>query len=142
MKIIAYLLFASFMLPAAKWQSDFNEAQKTAVASNRHILLYFSGSDWCGPCIRLRKEIFDSEIFRDFADSSLVLVNADFPRSIKNKQDKLQVKQNDLLADRYNPKGKFPYTLLLDARGNIIKDWEGFPQISPSAFVNQVKAKL
>lgn len=130
------------MLPAAKWQSDFNEAQKTAVASNRHILLYFSGSDWCGPCIRLRKEIFDSEIFRDFADSSLVLVNADFPRSIKNKQDKLQVKQNDLLADRYNPKGKFPYTLLLDARGNIIKDWEGFPQISPSAFVNQVKAKL
>ena len=142
MKIIAYLLFAFFMLPVAKWQSDFNEAQKTAVASNRHILLYFSGSDWCGPCIRLRKEIFDTEIFQDFADSSLVLVNADFPRSIKNKQDKLQVKQNDLLADRYNPKGKFPYTLLLDARGNIIKDWEGFPQISPSAFVNQVKAKL
>lgn len=142
MKIIAYFLFASLMLPASKWQYDFNEAQKTAIASNRHILLYFSGSDWCGPCIRLRKEIFDSEIFQAFADSSLVLVNADFPRSLKNKQDKQQVKQNDLLADRYNPKGKFPYTLLLDARGNIIKDWEGFPQISPSAFVNQVKAKL
>ncbi|MFX5526316.1 thioredoxin family protein, partial [Acinetobacter baumannii] len=82
--------------------------------------------DWCAPCIRMHKDIFDSEIFQQYAQSKLILVRADFPRSKKNQLAKEQQKQNDQLADKYNPNGIFPYTLLLDENGKILKSWEGY----------------
>ena len=142
MKMMTFLLFPLFLMSPGGWRSDFKEAQSEAIKTKRHILLNFSGSDWCGPCIRLRKDIFDSQQFMNFADSNLVLVNADFPRSAKNKQDKELVKQNEALADRFNPKGLFPFTLLLDAQGNILKEWEGFPQESAAAFTSEIKSIL
>jgi thioredoxin-related protein len=105
-----------------------------------YLLLNFSGSDWCGPCIRLHKEIFDSEVFTKYADENLVLVNADFPRLKKNMLSKEQQKQNDALADKYNTDGAFPLTLLLDADGKVIKKWDGFPSETAAEFTNDVKA--
>lgn len=122
-----------------KWEPDFSKAKQTASEKHELILLNFSGSDWCGPCMRLKKEIFESEVFSKFADSSLVLVNADFPRNKKNQLDKEITKQNDALADKYNPDGKFPYTLLLDPQGNILKTWDGLPSEKAADFTNEVK---
>jgi len=116
------------------------EAQQVAKKEHRHILLNFSGSDWCGPCILLRKEIFDDTAFSKMADSALVLVNADFPRMKKKQLSKEQQQLNDRLADQYNPQGKFPLTLLLTADGKVLKLWDGYPAIKPSAFSSQVKA--
>jgi thiol-disulfide isomerase/thioredoxin len=106
------------------------------------MLLNFSGSDWCGPCIRLRKLVFESRVFISYADSNLVLINADFPRLKKNKLSKEQQKKNDRIADKYNPKGIFPYTALLDADGKIIRIWEGNPDLSPEQFTRQLKAAV
>src|ERR1700709_1173407 len=124
MKVVALMFLLFFAIPAPGWLTDFSEAQK--IASNRHqlILLNFSGSDWCGPCIRLKKEIFESEAFSKMADTLLVLYNADFPRNKKNQLDKITGKKNNELADKYNPEGKFPLTLLLDANGKIIKTFD------------------
>lgn len=122
-----------------EWQPDFENAKKIAKEKHRIILLNFSGSDWCGPCIRMRKEILENEAFSKMADSSLVLVNADFPRNKKNQPDKIIKKQNESLADRYNPEGKFPFTLLLDADGKIIRSWDGFPPESVTQFVAEIK---
>ena len=91
-------------------------------------MLNFSGSDWCVPCINLRREIFESTSFKEFADNNLVLLNADFPRLKKNQLSKDQQKKNDQLADKYNPQGHFPYTLLLDAEGKVINAWDGLPK--------------
>jgi thioredoxin-related protein len=102
--------------------------------------LNFSGSDWCSPCIRLKREIFESETFKKFADSSLVLVNADFPRLKKNQLAKDQVAKNESLAGEYNREGKFPFTLLLDEEGKIIKSWEGVPNYTPSQWINTIKS--
>ncbi|MEP7111455.1 MAG: thioredoxin family protein [Ferruginibacter sp.] len=140
MKIVAFLLFAFSVIPAPGWVTRFDEAQTTANDKHRLILLNFSGSDWCGPCIRLKKEIFESSLFEDFAASNLVLLNADFPRSNKNKLSKEQVKQNEVLADKYNSKGRFPLTLLLNADGNILKEWDGLPGTGPDGFVQQLKS--
>ena len=60
------------------------------------------------------------------ADTSLVMVNADFPRNKKNLLDAETRKQNDALADKYNPEGKFPFTLLLDADGKVLKHGRGY----------------
>jgi thioredoxin-related protein len=87
----------------------------------------------------LEKEIFESEDFKQYANGRLVLVNADFPRLRKHQLSPAQQKKNDALAEKYNPNGIFPSTLLLDEEGHILKTWEGFPPVSPSEFVNQVK---
>jgi len=121
------------------WHSNMQEAKEIAKKDHKHILLNFSGSDWCGPCIRLRKEIFDNTIFLAMADTTLVLVDADFPRLKKNQLSKEQQRQNDGLADKYNAQGKFPLTLLLDAEGKVLQQWEGFPEVKPEEFSLQVK---
>jgi len=109
------------------WVADINKAKQAAAAEHKFILLNFSGSDWCGPCIRLHKEIFESDTFAAFAENNLVMVNADFPRQKKNQLSKIQQQQNDKLADKYNAAGNFPYTLLLNADGDIVRSWDGFP---------------
>src|SRR3954468_3790685 len=117
MKILTAMLLTALFLSPVKWLTNFEQAKEEASQSNKLILLSFSGSDWCGPCIRLHKEIFDSDTFTELAGKSLVLVNADFPRLKKNQLPKEQVKQNEKLAERYNTKGTFPLPLLLDAKG-------------------------
>ena len=83
------------------WHNNFEDAKQLARKEHKHILLNFSGSDWCGPCIRLHKEIFESEPFQKFAETNLVLVNADFPRLKKNQLSSSQQKINDAIADKY-----------------------------------------
>jgi thioredoxin-related protein len=137
------LLFAALCFTAMSftiWQPDFEKAKQIAAAKHQLILLNFSGSDWCGPCMRMRKEIFENEIFSKMADTSLVLVNADFPRKKKNQLDKLIKKQNEGLANKYNPGGKFPFTLLLDASGKVVKSWDGLPKENAEQFAKLVKA--
>lgn len=140
MKFLLTLLLASSITGSSLWMSNMDQAKTEATKSHKNILLNFSGSDWCGPCIRMHKEIFDSQVFEKYAEQNLVLVNADFPRLKKNQLSKEQSKQNDALADKYNPGGKFPYTVLLDANGKVLKSWEGFPNTTPENFTNDVNS--
>jgi thioredoxin-related protein len=130
------------MAQTSVWHTNMQEAKNLAEKEHRHIFLNFSGSDWCGPCILLRKEILDAPDFATLADSTLVLVNADFPRMKKNQLPKEQQALNDQLADQYNSKGQFPLTLLLTAEGRILQQWEGNPGIKPAEFAAQVKAAI
>ncbi|HEK20511.1 thioredoxin family protein [Mucilaginibacter sp.] len=134
------LVIALFWLsaPVVNWSGDFNETQKEAQRTHKYILINFSGSDWCGPCIRTRKEILETKTFEDYAAEHLLLVRADFPRQKKNQLPKDQVKRNEALADKYNPNGEFPLTLLVDENGKVVKTWEGFPNVSPEKFVAQI----
>jgi thioredoxin-related protein len=143
MKLFFALIFISiFSLPGISWLGDFKEATTAAARQHKLILINFSGSDWCGPCIRLRKEILESDAFVNYAADHLVLVRADFPRQKKNQLDKDQVKRNEALADKYNPDGKFPYTLLVDEQGKVLKEWDGFPNVSPDNFVLQINTAV
>jgi thioredoxin-related protein len=137
-------LFLSLWMMAQTpvWHTNMQEAKNLAEKEHRHILLNFSGSDWCGPCILLRKEILDAPDFATLADTTLVLVNADFPRMKKNELSKEQQVLNDRLADQYNAKGQFPLTLLLTADGKVLQQWEGNPGIKPAEFAARVKAAI
>lgn len=139
MKFFFSLIIMCFIgFPSSGWLSNIQEAKKEALRENKLILLNFSGSDWCGPCMRMRREIFESTAFTKLAATKLVLINADFPRMKKNQLTKDQQKANDQLAEQYNPKGIFPYTLLLTAEGSVLKSWEGFYQGGADEFTNQV----
>ncbi len=137
--VFAYMFLS---MNIAGWENDFEQAQKKAETEHKFILLNFSGSDWCGPCIRLTKDVFESESFATFSNENLVLVNADFPRLKKNQLPKEQQKKNDKLADKYNSQGVFPLTLLLNAKGKIIKSWEGNPGLSTEQFISQIKSSI
>jgi len=136
--IIVYI--ALLLTTGVTWLGDFNVAKIDAIKEHKRILINFSGSDWCGPCIRLRKEILETGTFDDYAKDHLVLVRADFPRQKKNQLSKEQIKLNESLADKYNAEGKFPYTLLVDENGKVLKTWDGFPNESPEQFVADVSA--
>ena len=141
MKLI--ILFLSlFPTGGVSWSGDFNAAQKHAAQEHKLIMINFSGSDWCGPCIRLRKKILESATFENYASDHLVLVRADFPRQKKNQLNKEQVKLNEALADKYNAEGKFPYTLLVDENGEVLKAWDGFPDETAEQFVAQISTKV
>ena len=137
MKLLFVALFGLFAVPAL-WMGNFSEAQKQAKVTHKQILINFSGSDWCGPCIRLRKEILESESFEQYAAANLLLVRADFPRQKKNQLSKEQIKLNESLAEVYNKDGKFPYTVLVDENGKVLKSWDGFPNESAQAFVSEI----
>mgnify|MGYP000232868317 CR=1 FL=1 len=68
---------------AIDWETDFKKASSAARDSGKYILLDFSGSDWCGWCIRLEKEVFSQDAFKDFAEKKLVCVLVDFPHAKK-----------------------------------------------------------
>jgi thioredoxin-related protein len=139
MRSFSILLIGLLLASLIGWEKDFEDAKKKAETEHKLILLNFSGSDWCGPCIRLHDEIFESTSFKDYAGNNLVLINADFPRLKKNQLSKDQQKKNEKLADKYNPEGAFPYTVLLNAEGKVIKAWDGFPNTSAEEFTRQLK---
>ncbi len=137
-KVSLFALLHVFLLFTPDWYHNLTEAQTIARREHKYILLNFSGSDWCGPCIRMKNEIFDSDAFKKMADTELVLVNADFPRNKKNQPTKEQQQINDATADKYNPLGKFPFTLLLDEKGKVLGTWEGLPKETPEIFIEDI----
>lgn len=134
-----FIAVAAVLLPL-QWETDLNTAKQKAADSHKHILLYFSGSDWCAPCIQTRKNYLDSETFGAMAEQKLVLLNADFPRRKANQLSPEQQAKNDALAEKYNPEGEFPLTLLLDHNGKVIQKWSGKPKNSVAEFTDEISS--
>lgn len=137
-KLIAIVLLL-VNIGFAQQTETFKQKLETAKTENKSVLLYFSGSDWCAPCVKFKKFIVNTPEFQTFATENLVIYNADFPRLSKNKLAKEVEKENETLADKYNSKGIFPLILLLDADGNVIKKWEEYPKETVEEFIGKLK---
>jgi len=120
---------------ATNWETDFEKALATAKASGKYMLLDFSGSDWCGWCIRLEKEVFSQDAFNDFAKENLVCVLVDFPRA-KEQTDELK-QQNLELARKYDIKG-YPTIIILSPNGEPV-GITGYLQGGPWEYVRHLK---
>lgn len=120
--IISFILFSFFGKAEnhPEWLVDFKQAQKKAADEDKYILLLFTGSDWCSPCIRLEKTLFESEAFNDYYKDKFVLLKADFPRKKRNQLPDELEKQNNELAEKYNRNGMFPMVLVLKADGEAV----------------------
>jgi len=110
-------LCATWAFAGASWETDFEAASKTAKASNRYMLLDFSGSDWCGWCIRLDKEVFSKKEFKNYAKKNLVCVLVDFPR--RKSLRKRVAEQNKKLAAKYKVRG-YPTVIVLSPGGDTV----------------------
>ncbi len=100
------------------WLTDFDKAREKARKENKYLLVDFTGSDWCGWCIRLKKEVFGEKAFQEQASKDFVLVSLDFPKKPENiqKVPLEQQRRNQELVQQYNVTG-FPTILLMDAEG-------------------------
>ncbi|SFN72944.1 Thioredoxin-like [Bizionia echini] len=121
------------------WKTNFEAAQQEALQSKKPIILVFAGTDWCSPCIKLDKQIFQSDTFKIYATENAILVRADFPRKKENALSKTLQEQNRKLADRYNPNGFFPFVLMLNAEGVVLGEL-GYEKIEPQDYVNKLQA--
>jgi len=129
-------LFAlTLSLPAAedlKWSTDYKAALTQAKAENRHVFLFFTGSDWCSWCKRLNKEILSQDAFKDYAAKNLILVELDFPRGKSQPSD--VKKQNAKLMDLYKIEG-YPTVIVLDSAGKKVGEL-GYQEGGPGPFVD------
>lgn len=112
--LLLFLLCAS-SLTAQEWESDFSQAQEKASLEQKKLLLVFSGSDWCIPCIRLEKEVWEDSVFLAYAKDNLVLYRADFPKRKKNQLTPALATAHQALAEEFNPRGYFPWVVVLGA---------------------------
>ena len=93
------------------WTHDFAAAKQQAANENKSLLMDFTGSDWCPPCIAMRKNVFTKKEFIEAASKNFILVELDFP-----KKDKELAEKNQPHAEKYQIEG-FPTVILLDSEG-------------------------
>lgn len=125
---------------AADWETDYAKALATAKSQNKRVLLDFTGSDWCGPCIELKKQVFSRPDFRAYANKNLVLVEIDYPQR-KKQSDELK-KQNEKLSKQYGIDEKgFPTVVVLDPAGKVIRELTGYDGETTAGFIAWIEGK-
>ncbi len=132
--ILFVLIINTARLSAQEWRTDWDTAKVEAEQANKKLILVFSGSDWCIPCIKLEKEIWENSSFIQYAEQHYVLFRADFPKRKKNKLPETIQQLNDRLASEYNPKGYFPLVVVLDTQGKV-KGQLGYEKLTPEAYI-------
>lgn len=120
------------------WLTDFEVAKAKAKEEQKPMLLDFTGSDWCGWCIKLDKEVFSQAAFKAYAEESLILVELDFPR--KNEQSDALKAQNQALKEKYKIRG-YPTIIVLSSEGELIER-TGYQRGGAKAYVEHIKEIL
>lgn len=137
--LVGFLATAQFGF-AAGWETDYAEALETAKSQNKRVLVDFTGSDWCGPCIQLHKRVFSRPEFIGYAEKNLVLVEIDYPQ--RKKQSDTLVKQNERLAQQYRIEEKgYPTLVLLDPAGKIVRELQGYDGETPADIIAWIEGK-
>jgi len=118
-----------------EWAGPLAAAAEQARADDRLLLLNFSGSDWCGWCIRLDEEVLSQPEFKDYADQNLVTVTLDFPR--RSPQPEAERALNQRILQHFGVRG-FPTLLLFSPDGELIGRL-GYQPGGPAAMIRAIE---
>ena len=136
--------FVALSAHGAEWQTNYEQALATAKETHKCVLLDFNGSDWCGPCIAMKKAVFSKPAFLNYAQKNLILVDVDYPRH-KKLPDKT-IKQNERLLQQYEiERSGYPTVILLSPDGKILGQLEGYSGERPAdmiAWIERLRGKL
>ena len=133
MKQILLLLLFPILLSAQgdlsvtsdyKWLTNYEEALKKAAKDQKKVLVFFTGSDWCRPCIALKKDFFETDKFKKYSDA-YVLLYIDIPRNRRLLSEE-QLAENKVLAAKLNKKGSVPMLKIINAEGHEIDALSGY----------------
>jgi protein disulfide-isomerase len=134
----AVAFLAANLASAGEWRTDYDKTLAAAKADRKCVLIDFSGSDWCGPCIALKKNVLDQPAFAAYADKNLILLNIDYPRS-KALPDAL-TRQNETLLHQYGIDNLgLPTVVLLDPNGKILGQFTGYGGEGPAEIMARLE---
>lgn len=122
--------------PLSGWSTDLEKAFAKAKKENKAVLVEFTGSDWCPPCIAMRKDVFAKKEFLTEASKKFVLVEIDLPQG-----DRKLAEKNQPLLLKHKVEG-FPTVLLFDANGKEFNRFIASRFPTPSAFLQQLDKAL
>ena len=134
--LLAVLALAAPVARGEDWPTDYGQALSTAKESKKCVLINFTGSDWCGPCIVMHKLVFSKPAFAEYAGKNLVLLSADFPMR-KAIPDKLR-EQNDQLMHQYHVE-QYPTVILLSPDGKVLGQLTGYSGEGPAEIIAWVE---
>lgn len=137
--LVAVVFLALSVNCVAQIENNVDEAFRVANETQKPVLLVFAGSDWCAPCIRFEKQILSESNFQDYAKDHLIILKADFPQ--RKKLPDSEQKQNDSLAEQFNPKGEFPKLVLLREDKSVVSTLT-YSNQSSDEFISQIKDSL
>lgn len=120
----------------AEWRTDYGKAIQLASEQDKPVLVNFTGSDWCPPCMMLKRDVFEEAAFKNFAAQNLVLLEVDFPQRTELPEELTQ--QNEMLQQRFRIEG-FPTLVVLDPEGKEQKRHVGYMPGGPSKLISWVK---
>ena len=136
------MIFIILTLHAPSLYSQYAKLEDGMVEAKRDhkkILMIFSGSDWCKPCMILKKNIISTSVFEMYVEEHLVLLELDFPYKKEHQLSPDHLAYNESLADRYNPDGQFPKVLLLDSDGGVMVELAIKKGMTVDAFLEKLK---
>lgn len=121
---------------------DIQQSFQQAQTENKYVLMVFSGSDWCKPCMQLKQKILTQDDFVKYSSANFLLHEVDFPYKRKNRLPKAQQQHNDALAEQYNPEGIFPKVLLFNDEKELLGEIDYEEYMTTDQFINQLNAKI
>ena len=137
MKLKLFILLVTFTMNGAiaqVWHADLEEAKTLAATQDKTIVLVFQGSDWCAPCIKLDREVWNTDTFKTYAEDHFIMVQADFPRKKANALSETQTATNAQLAETYNKRGVFPFVVVMDNKGVVLGE-TSYKKTSPEGYI-------
>jgi protein disulfide-isomerase len=136
--VVAAVAVSAGVFAAEGWETDFEKAKAKAKAEGKYMLVDFSGSDWCGWCIRLDKEVFSKQEFKDYAKENLVLLLVDWPQRAPNSKE-VQAKSRPIM-EKFGV-SSFPTVFILNPDGKTVAK-TGYRDGGPKAYVEHVKTLI
>lgn len=124
---------------ASPWTTDWEAAKTRSKAENKPILIYLTGSDWCGWCKKLEKDVITKKEFIDFASENFVLMEADFP---KKKEQSAELKKQNKALEKTYLNGGYPTMYLLDAEGKKLSEDLGEIKGGTEGYITKLKELL
>ena len=123
---------------AGGWLTSYNDAVAQSKASGKPILMDFTGSDWCGWCKKLKAEVFETNEFKQWAGSNVVLLELDFPR--RTAQSPAIKKQNEELAQKFGVSG-YPTIIFATSAGKVLGQY-GYDEGGPANWTRKASGYL
>ncbi|WP_109301151.1 thioredoxin family protein [Aquimarina sp. AU474] len=114
------------------WLYDFEQAKEISKEEDKPILMYFSGSDWCRPCMMLQEDVFDNYKFQKFKNA-FVFLYIDIPRNTDLLSSDQKV-QNFKLLSTYNKQKTFPLINIVNHKGKILDDISGYSSLRDTTY--------
>ncbi|MGB5369077.1 MAG: thioredoxin family protein [Flavobacteriaceae bacterium] len=131
----------SICASAQDWQPEYALALTKAETTKKPLILVFAGTDWCAPCIKLDREVWQSETFKGYAKDHYVLYRADFPRKKSNQLSQELSLSNNVLAERFNPQGHFPLVIVIDSKEQVLGS-TGYQKLPPEQYISLLNSFL